>query len=285
MQQGKPDWLKVKLQGLGKLAEIKDMLKRLSLHTVCEEANCPNIIECFGKRTATFMILGRICTRNCTFCNVTNGDTQTIDPEEPHHIAQAVKELDLKHVVVTSVTRDDLPDGGAEHFVQVIEKVKQLNKNIIIEVLIPDFQGDHEALAAVIQAKPNILNHNVETIPRLYPTVRPQAIYQRSLDLLENVKQLDNEVYTKSGIMLGLGEKHEEVVALMEDLREKDCDLLTIGQYLAPSSKHHPVVEFIHPDIFEQYKDIGYDLGFKYVASSPLVRSSYNAEKFSESIV
>lgn len=282
MNKRKPDWLRIKLQGAEKSRQVKDMLKRLSLHTVCEEANCPNLIECFGRKTATFMILGSNCTRNCTFCNVTKGRTQAVDPKEPVHVAEAVKELDLKHVVITSVTRDDLPDGGAGHYALVIEELK--HAQVIIEVLIPDFQGSSEALATVINAHPHILNHNIETIPRLYPTVRPQASYNRSLQLLKKAKELNESIFTKSGIMVGLGEKAEEVIAVMKDLRAVDCDLLTIGQYLAPSAKHHPVIEYIHPDLFKQYKDTAYEMGFKYVASDPLVRSSYHAADVSSVI-
>lgn len=280
MHMRKPDWLKIKLKDAEKLTEVKKMLDGLALHTVCEEANCPNVIECFGKRTATFMILGRICTRNCTFCNVTKGQVETVDLEEPSRVAEAVRELNLKHVVVTSVTRDDLPDGGAEHFLKVIEKVKELNDEIVIEVLIPDFQGDYEALVKVIKGSPDVLNHNVETVPRLYPTVRPQAKYLRSLELLKNAKKIDDKIYTKSGIMLGLGEKEDEVIEVLKDLRAVGCDLLTIGQYLAPSKNHHPIIEYIEPAVFQQYKDIGDELGFKYVASGPLVRSSYHADEF-----
>ncbi|WP_066636855.1 lipoyl synthase [Desulfolucanica intricata] len=275
MNKRKPDWLRVKLQGAEKTHEVKEMLNRLSLHTVCQEANCPNLIECFGRKTATFMILGSVCTRNCTFCNVTKGITQTVDPEEPNHVFEAVKELGLKHVVITSVTRDDLPDGGAGHFARVIGKLRATD--VIVEVLIPDFQGDRKALATVIRAKPHILNHNIETVPRLYPTVRPKARYNRSLELLKNSKEFDNGIFTKSGIMVGLGEQEEEVIAVLRDLRAVDCDLLTIGQYLAPSAKHHEVIEYIHPDRFKKYKEIAYKMGFKYVASDPLVRSSYHA--------
>lgn len=282
MHKRKPEWLRVKLQGAEKTHEVKEMLNRLSLHTVCQEANCPNLIECFGRKTATFMILGSICTRNCTFCNVTKGGTQAVDPEEPNNVAKAVKELGLKHAVITSVTRDDLPDGGAGHFAQIIEKL--LATKVIVEVLIPDFQGSRTALATVVKAKPHILNHNIETVPRLYPTVRPKASYARSLELLKNSKELDDSVFTKSGIMVGLGEQEEEVIAVLRDLRSVDCDLLTIGQYLAPSTKHHPVVEFIHPDLFKKYKDIAYEMGFKYVAAGPLVRSSYHAADVSEVI-
>lgn len=275
----KPEWLKVKTQNTQELAAVESILKKLSLNTVCEEANCPNRMECFSRKTATFMILGSVCTRNCTFCNVHKEVPKPVDSEEPKNVAQAVKELKLKHVVITSVTRDDLPDGGAGHFAEVIKEVRGLNKSVIIEVLIPDFKGDYNALKKVVDSKPEIINHNVETVPRLYPEVRPMAVYKRSLELLKNVKAMDRDIYTKSGIMLGLGEEEEEVVKVFEDLREVGCDFLTIGQYLAPSKKHHPVVEYIHPDRFEEYKKISLDMGFKYVASGPLVRSSYQAEK------
>lgn len=282
MNKRKPEWLRVKLQGAEKTHEVKEMLTRLSLHTVCQEANCPNLIECFARKTATFMILGSICTRNCTFCNVTKGNTQEVDPAEPANVAKAVTELGLKHAVITSVTRDDLPDGGAGHFAEVIKKLRATE--VIVEVLIPDFQGDREALATVIKAKPHILNHNIETAPRLYPTVRPKANYARSLELLKNSKELDASIFTKSGIMVGLGEQEEEVLAVLRDLRAVDCDLLTIGQYLAPSAKHHEVIEYIHPDLFNKYKEAAYEMGFKYVASAPLVRSSYHAADVSDII-
>lgn len=275
MNKRKPEWLRVKLQGAEKSHQVKEMLNRLSLHTVCQEANCPNLIECFGRKTATFMILGSVCTRNCTFCNVTKGHTQAVDPQEPTHVAEAVKELGLKHAVITSVTRDDLPDGGAGHFAKVIEKLRATE--VIVEVLIPDFQGDRQALATVLQAKPHILNHNIETVPRLYPTVRPKASYARSLELLKNAKEIDASIFTKSGIMVGLGEQAAEVMAVLRDLRDVGCDLLTIGQYLAPSAKHHEVIEYIHPDQFKKYKEAAYHMGYKYVASDPLVRSSYHA--------
>jgi len=279
MEQRKPDWLRIKFHGGKSRSEVEDMLGRLKLHTVCEEANCPNLGECFSRRTATFMILGNYCTRNCTFCNVQKHAPQPVDPEEPFHVAQGVKELGLKHAVITSVTRDDLPDGGAGHFAAVIAEIKALNAGTAVEVLIPDFQGDYEALKKVVYAKPDIINHNIETVPRLYREVRPMADYSRSLRLLGNVKSLDGKMITKSGIMLGLGEKEDEVTAVFRDLRDAGCDLLTVGQYLAPSKGHHPVVEYIHPDIFEEYRKTALELGFKYVASAPLVRSSYLAEK------
>lgn len=279
MYKQKPDWLRIRIQGDSKYAEVENILRKLSLNTVCEEANCPNRMECFNRKTATFMILGRTCTRNCTFCNVEKNKPQPVDKDEPLHIAHAVAELNLHHVVITSVTRDDLPDGGAGHFARVIEEIRNLDKKVVIEVLIPDFKGSREALAKVINAMPEIINHNIETVPRLYPSVRPMAVYERSLGLLGNVKEENSSIRTKSGIMLGLGEKRDEVIEVLEDLRSTGCDFLTIGQYLAPSKKHHPVVEYIHPDVFEEYKSIGYEMGFKYVASGPLVRSSYMAEK------
>lgn len=279
MYQPKPDWLKVKAQHNSSKSEVEKLLARLSLNTVCEEANCPNLMECFSRKTATFMILGRVCTRNCTFCNVTKGCTQTVDAEEPLHVALGVKELGLKHVVITSVTRDDLEDGGSGHFAKVIEEIRKLDDKVIIEVLIPDFQGNVESLRKVIAAKPHIINHNVETVPRLYPEVRPMAVYERSLELLENVKKIDGNIYTKSGIMVGLGEKEPEVLEVFRELKNRGCDFLTVGQYLAPSKMHHPVVEYVHPDTFSYYKEKALEIGFKYVASSPLVRSSYMADK------
>ena len=282
MQTRKPEWIRITAKNSENPSDIEEILKKLSLHTVCEEANCPNRMECFGKRITTFMILGRLCTRNCAFCNVEKHVPQSVDPNEPEHVAQAVVELKLRHVVITSVTRDDLSDGGAGHFAEVIRKIKELDDKVVVEVLIPDFQGDEAALYKVVNAHPEIINHNVETVPRLYPTVRPMAIYQRSLELLQRVKHMDASIHTKSGIMLGLGEKKGEVLQVFEDLRKADCDLLTVGQYLAPSKKHHPVVEYIHPDVFEKYRVTGLEMGFKYVASAPLVRSSYMAEKFLE---
>ncbi|WP_031513814.1 lipoyl synthase [Desulfofalx alkaliphila] len=276
MTKRKPEWLKIQLKGAERQLGVKKMLNRLSLHTVCEEANCPNKIECFGRKTATFMILGSICTRNCTFCNVTKGRPRDVDPLEPAHVLDAVKELGLKHVVITSVTRDDLPDGGAGHFAAVINELHKIK--VTVEVLIPDFQGKVEALQLVVDARPQIINHNVETVPHLYPKVRPKADYLRSLKLLERVKEMNPQIFTKSGIMLGLGEKTQEVIGVMKDLRGVGCDILTIGQYLAPSNKHHPVVEYVHPEVFEEYGETASDFGFKHVVSGPLVRSSYHAD-------
>lgn len=279
MIKQKPDWLKIKVSNTGQVNDVADMLKRLNLHTVCEEANCPNVMECFGRRTATFMILGRECTRNCRFCNVTKGEPQAVDADEPVHVAEAVKILELKHVVITSVTRDDLPDGGAGHFVKVIEAVKSAKESVVVEVLIPDFQGDLPALMKVAAAQPDVINHNVETVLRLYPNVRPMADYARSLELIRRVKELDPAIHSKSGFMLGLGETDEEVIQLLKDLHEVKCDIITIGQYLAPSSQHHPVIEYVHPDKFAYFKRIADEMGFLFVASSPLVRSSYHAEE------
>jgi len=273
----KPDWLRIDLNKGRSLNYVKEILSRFSLNTVCEEANCPNRMECFSKKTATFMILGSQCTRNCRFCNVTHGTPQPVDPEEPDKVAKAAAELELKHVVVTSVTRDDLPDGGARHFSRVIKAIKSLSSDTVVEVLIPDFRGSFAALETVVKAKPEVLNHNIETVPRLYPEVRPAAIYERSLELLSRVKSIDGSMLTKSGIMVGLGEKEEEVFRVFNDLRSAGCDFLTIGQYLAPSAGHYPVAEYISPEIFKMYKEKALSLGFSFVASAPLVRSSYNA--------
>lgn len=278
----KPEWLRIDLNKGRSLDHVKDILQRFSLNTVCEEANCPNRMECFSKKTATFMILGSQCTRNCTYCNVSHGATQPVDAEEPKNVAKAAAELGLKHVVITSVTRDDLPDGGAKHFYQVIRAIKALDDNMVVEVLIPDFRGSMVALETVVNARPEIVNHNIETVPRLYPEVRPSALYHRSLELLERVKIVDKGVHTKSGIMVGLGETEEEVIQVFKHLRSVGCDFLTVGQYLAPSSKHHQVVEYVKPETFAMYKEKALSLGFSFVASAPLVRSSYNAAEMLE---
>jgi len=280
MEKRKPEWLKVKYQDPKKIAHVKRLLNNLSLHTVCEEANCPNKMECFSKGTATFMVLGSVCTRNCKFCNVTKGFPEQVDEQEPFHLAQAVEELQLRHVVITTVTRDDLPDGGAAHFARIIEEIRK-RSTATIEVLISDLQGNKEALQAIVDKQPEIINHNLETVPSLYAQVRPMANYQQSLTLLARVKEMDSEIFTKSGIMVGLGETTEEVIALMHDLRKVDCDFLTIGQYLAPSKNHLDVVEYVHPDVFSMYEEQAYALGFKHVASAPFVRSSYNAADLS----
>lgn len=278
----KPDWLKIKVINSKDKRDVEEILKRFSLHTVCEEALCPNRMECFNRRTATFMVLGNVCTRNCTFCNVVKGRPSGVDDKEPENIAAAVNELGLHHVVITSVTWDNLPDGGAHHFARVIRIIKDLHKKVVIEVLIPDFMGSLDSLRIIADALPQIINHNVETVPRLYPEVRPAADYQRSLELLKNVKSLYGNIHTKSGIMAGLGETEDEVVQVMKDLRQAGCEMLTVGQYLAPSKNHRPVFEYVHPDQFEKYKNNGLGLGFKSVASAPFVRSSYLAGEIFE---
>jgi lipoyl synthase len=273
----KPEWLKIHIESGESLRHVKETLSRFSLNTVCTEANCPNKMECFNNGTATFLIMGSVCTRSCRFCNIKTGITEQLDPDEPEHIAEAVEALGLKHVVITSVTRDDLSDGGSSHFASVIRELRKLDSKPAVEVLIPDFQGDEEGLKKVLAEKPDVLNHNVETVPRLYPEVRPQAVYSRSLELLRRAKEIDSLITTKSGFMVGLGEKKEEVIRLMEELCKNGCHLLTIGQYIAPSAEHYPVVEYVKPEDFLLYRKAGLAMGFKSVASAPLVRSSYHA--------
>jgi len=257
--------------------QVRMIMRKLSLHTICEEGNCPNLIECFGQHTATFMILGRFCTRNCRFCNVTKEKPLPVDAAEAQQVAFAAKELRLRHVVVTSVTRDDLADGGAAQFAATIAELQALGNGVTVEVLIPDFQGNREALATVVAARPEIINHNLETVPRLYPNVRPMAQYGRSLELLQQVKELDGDIFTKSGIMLGLGEQEQEILGVLADLRKVKCDMVTIGQYLAPSQQHHPVQEYITPEKFAEYEKIAVKMGFRHAFSGPLIRSSYHA--------
>jgi len=278
-------WLRRKLPDQKVINKIEDLFKDLNLHTVCDSALCPNKGECFKNGTATFMIMGDVCSRNCQFCAVKKGKPLPLDPKEPIHIAQAVKYLKLKHVVVTSVTRDDLLDGGAEHFAQTVIAIKNLLPKSTVEILIPDFQGSREALQKVIEVHPEVINHNIETIERLYSSVRPIADYKTSLQLIKRVKMGNQDIITKSGIMLGLGEKKEEVVIAMKDLRKVNCDLLTIGQYLRPSPQHLKVKEYIHPDEFEVYRKIGMSLGFKHVLSGPLVRSSYRSGEILQNIL
>ena len=256
---------------------MKSLLDGLALHTVCESAHCPNQGDCLARRTATFMILGDVCTRNCRFCAVSHGRPAPTDPEEPRHIAEAAGYLGLRYVVITSVTRDDLPDGGAAQFAACIRELRALDPSIGVEVLVPDFRGDWRALDTVMEARPAVLNHNVETVPRLYASVRPQAGYARSVELLWRAKEMRLGALTKSGMMLGLGEEREEVLRVMHDLREAGCDFLTLGQYLAPSDEHHPVVRFIPPEEFDEYARLAREAGFQGVAAAPLVRSSYHA--------
>jgi len=272
-----PAWLKRPIPRGRKVTMIRNIVHRWELHTVCESAACPNRQECYSQGKLTFMILGNICTRNCSFCKVNTGRPLLPDPDEPERLCQAVKELKLKYAVITSVCRDDLPDGGATQFAQVIDILHHYNLDIGIEVLIPDFRGSLLALEKVVAAQPTVLNHNVETVPRLYPEVRPQAKYQRSLEVLKRAKSLDQGLLTKSGLMLGLGETEDEVVAVMADLREAECDSITLGQYMRPSIEHHEVVRYVIPDEFAQYEIIAREMGFLGVASGPLVRSSFNA--------
>ena len=273
----KPEWLKVRAPGGENFMRLKGLLRTLNLRTVCEEARCPNIGECFENLTATFMILGDICTRRCGFCAVTHGRPTGLDGQEPHRVADAVKVLGLEHAVITSVNRDDLPDGGAPIFAATIHAIRETSPGCTVEVLIPDFKGNWGALETVLEAQPDILNHNTETVPRLYRVVRPGARYERSLELLERAKRFDTAMRTKSGLMLGLGEEQDELVSTMRDLVRAGCDILTLGQYLRPSTNHLPIVRFYHPDEFQELKAIGQALGFNHVEAGPLVRSSYHA--------
>jgi lipoyl synthase len=273
----RPEWLKLSPFDAAALSDIRKLTRRLGLHTVCESARCPNRQKCFSEGTATFMILGNVCTRNCAFCAVASGRPQAPDPQEPENVAAAVAELQLKYAVITSVTRDDLFDGGAGHFVRTIEAIHDRDPDVVVEALVPDFRGSLAALRSVADTSLAVLNHNIETVPRLYPEVRPQAEYRRSLELLNQARLFNPRLLTKSGLMLGLGETREEVIDVMADLRLAGCDLLTIGQYLQPSLKHHELVRYASPEEFAEYEDIGKKLGFRYVASGPLVRSSFHA--------
>lgn len=273
----KPEWLKVRLPQGPNFNDIKGLLRGLELHSVCEEAQCPNIGECFESRTATFLILGRVCTRNCGFCAIETGRPTELDEAEPERVARAVQRLGLRHVVLTSVTRDDLDDGGASIFAGSIHRIHEYLPTCSVEVLIPDFQGEQSPLAKVIQAKPDILNHNLETVRRLSPAVRPSADYDRSLELLRRAKGMDGDVLTKSGLMVGLGETWQELLEAMHDLSRVGCRILTIGQYLRPSKQHLTVERFYTPDEFQQLKAVGEEMGFSLVESGPLVRSSYHA--------
>lgn len=275
-RQRLPEWLIKKGDNRLQIHRTKALLRSKGLHTVCESARCPNIVECFARPTATFMILGDRCSRHCGFCSVTNGDPLPVDPEKAFSISAAARELDLKHVVITSVTRDDLPDGGAAHFAQCILTMRQDHPQVTVEVLTPDFQGRKEDIETVARAGPDIFNHNLETVPRLYPSVRPEADYQRSLALLEQVKSYG--ITTKSGIMVGLGEREEEIESVLYDLRSVGCDRLTVGQYLQPTRQNLTVVEYKQPKFFVQLKKLALKLGFEEVVSTPLARSSYYGE-------
>ncbi len=276
-QLKRPDWIRVKAPTSKEYFETKAIVAEHKLHTVCEEAACPNIGECWAKRHATFMILGDVCTRSCRFCNVKTGLPDLLDPHEPERVGHAVAKMNLSHVVITSVDRDDLEDGGANHFAQVIEAIRESSPHTTIEVLTPDFLRKEHAIEIVVRAKPDVFNHNLETVPRLYSTVRPGARYFNSLRLLDTVKKLDPTIFTKSGVMVGLGEEKHEIFQVMDDLRVANVDFMTIGQYLQPTSKHHPVMDFITPAQFNEYASRGRAKGFLLIAASPLTRSSYHA--------
>ncbi|MEQ8427905.1 MAG: lipoyl synthase [Gammaproteobacteria bacterium] len=282
----KPDWIKVKHLDADAVTQLKDRLRNNKLHTVCEEAFCPNIGECFSNGTATFMVLGDICTRRCAFCDVAHGRPLMPDPSEPERLAESVKAMGLKYVVITSVDRDDLEDGGSKHFVKCINAIRQLESNVLVEILVPDFRKCLPvALEHLSGEIPDVFNHNIETVPRLYKTVRPGSDYHHSLKLLSDFKKINPEIPTKSGIMLGLGENKEEVVAVLHDLKAHGVDLVTIGQYLQPGKHHHPVMRYVSPHEFDDLRDIAIDIGIRDVAAGPLVRSSYHADKQAKNIL
>lgn len=272
-----PEWFKVRLHQGADYRDIRDTVDRLGLHTICEEARCPNRWECWNARTATFLILGDICTRRCHYCSVATGRPLPVDVSEPRRVAEAVQAMQLRHAVITSVNRDELPDGGSGIFAETIRTVRHLNPGCTIEVLIPDFEGDEAALTTVLNARPEILNHNIETVPRLFPSIRPQGKYDRSIELLARAKR--RGATTKSGLIIGMGESEEEIRQVMRDVRQVGCDIMTIGQYLQPTKDHLPVARFYHPDEFATFKAEGLALGFTHVESGPLVRSSYHAEQ------
>lgn len=277
-QRRHPSWIKARIPGGGNYAELKKLMRDLQLHTVCEEARCPNIGECWNSRTATFMILGDVCTRRCMFCAVKKGAPGGIvDTDEPRRLGEAVGYLKLKHIVITSVNRDDLTDGGASVFAECIAEARKHRPGCTVEVLIPDLEGNWEALEVIVQARPEVLNHNTETVSRLYRRVRPYANYEQTLTLLQVSKQLDAEMLTKSGLMVGLGETVTELLETMQDIRDTGCDILTIGQYLSPSSRHLPIQRYYTPEEFDELREAGMEMGFRHVESGPLVRSSYHA--------
>ena len=275
----KPSWIRSRLINSQNFFLTKSIINQKKIHTVCQEANCPNITECWSKRHATFLIMGDVCTRACAFCDIKTGKPNSLDLFEPIKIAKATKELNLKHVVISSVDRDDLIDGGAEHFSKVIHEVRKMNNSTTIEVLTPDFLRKGKAFTKVVLAEPDVFNHNIETVPSLYLKVRPGSRYFASLELLKSVKQMDKTIFTKSGIMLGMGEKRDEILQVMDDLKSAEVDFITIGQYLQPSVKHYPLERYVHPDEFKELKRIAESKGFLIVASSPLTRSSYHADE------
>ena len=277
MPRRHPDWIKVKAPGNPTYLRLKKLMREKNLHTVCEEARCPNIGECWGNKTATFLILGDTCTRGCRFCAIDKGKPLALDPEEPRNVGLTVKDLGLDHIVVTSVNRDDLPDGGANHFAKTVFWIKNLNPGIRVELLIPDFEGNFDALKTVVSSGIEILNHNIETVPRLYGKVRPGHTYECSVSILKTAKAMRPEVLTKTGMMLGVGETHDEIMATLHELRENHVDIVTLGQYLQPSPKLLKVERYLHPDEFKEFKTAADKLGFRHVESGPLVRSSYHA--------
>ena len=275
----KPRWLRRSLPTGPDYEKVRTMLKEGRLHTVCQEARCPNLWECFSRQTATFLIMGSRCTRNCRFCAIAHGQLDPLDFGEPARVAEAVQSMGLSYVVITSVTRDDLPDGGASFFAETVKEIRKKVPDSLVEVLIPDFQGNEDALQAVVEARPDVLNHNLETIPRLYSLVRPEAVYNRSLELLEQVQKYDSTIPTKSGLMLGLGEASEEIRNVLQDLLDAGCSILTLGQYLQPTKEHLPVERFIPPGEFDNWRETALKMGFSSVASGPFVRSSYRAKE------
>jgi len=274
-----PDWLKVKIGGGADFVKMKSLLRRVKLHTICEEAKCPNIAECFNCGTAVFLILGDTCTRNCRYCNVKHGKPLSLNLNEPREVAESVKELGLKYVVITSVTRDDLDDGGADVFYNCVKEIKKLNNDCKVEVLVPDFKGSKEALNKVVDSKPDVINHNIEVVEELFFDIRPEGDYKQSLQVLKNIKKIDANMKSKSGFMMGLGETNDQIVKTMRDLKNADVDFLTIGQYLQPTRDHAEIKKYYTPDEFQEFKQLALSLGFHHVESGPLVRSSYHAEK------
>ena len=285
VHQRLPEWLAIRLPKPDTIQQVEQMMRTARLHTVCESARCPNLPECWSKGSATFMILGDICTRHCGFCAIKTGKPLPLDPQEPYRLAEIAKQMGLKHIVVTSVARDDLPDEGAGQFAATIRVLHQAIPHAIVEVLTPDFKAKTWCIRRVVEAEPEIFNHNIETVARLQTIVRPQARYERSLKVLETVKCMNPAIYTKSGMMLGLGETREEVLQTMRDLRNAGVEALTIGQYLRPTQRHLPVQEYVHPDQFAEYQKIGEEMGFLFVASGPFIRSSYNAMAFSQRVM
>ncbi len=275
----KPEWIRIDPRSNSNVHKVKKQLRDLKLHTVCEEASCPNLAECFSKRTATFMIMGAICTRRCPFCDVAHGRPMALDADEPRHVAESIQTLNLRYAVITSVDRDDLRDGGAAHFAEVVREARALNDDLTVEILVPDFRGKLDAALEALSAHvPDVLNHNMETVPRLYQSVRPGADYHWSLNLLYQFKRLHPEVVTKSGLMVGLGETKDELIEVMKDLRANGVDMLTIGQYLQPTKHHLAVERYVTPEEFKEYETLGMEMGFTNVASGPMVRSSYHAD-------